>query len=524
VGLRRTLPSVPRFFNTAGPNKPGLHYTLPVLARLPDVRRLIDQQIYFVLHAPRQVGKTTSLLHLGRELTAEGAYVAVLVSMEVGSAFPHDPGAAELAILGAWRSWVEFALPPELQPPPWPEAAPGARIAAALGAWARAAPRPLVVFLDEIDGLQDETLISVLRQIRDGYPRRPDVFPHALALVGLRDVRDYKVASGGSDRLRTSSPFNIKSESLTLRNFNRDEVAALYGQHTAETGQAFTPEAVDRAFALTEGQPWLVNALARQLTEVLVPDRAAAVTAGRVDEAAEILIRRQDTHLDSLIERLREPRVRAVVEPMLAGDELGDVPAEDLRFIQDLGLVRPSEAGGLVVANPIYREVIIRALASTARASLPQIPVTWLTPAGRLDKARLLASFLDFWRQHGEPLLCTAPYHEVAPHLVMMAFLHRVVNGGSIEREYALGSGRMDMCLRYAGETLGIEIKVWRPGQTDPLRQGLVQLDGYLASLGLDSGWLTIFDRRPGLAPVEERLAVSEETSPGGRRITVIRA
>jgi len=522
--LRPTLPRVPRFFNTAGPNVEADHYTLPGLARLPLVRRLIDQKLYFVLHAPRQVGKTTALLQLGRDLTASGAYLAILVSMEVGAPFPHDPGAAELAVLDRWRADARARLPPELQPPPWPDAAPGSRISAALEAWTVAAPRPLVVFLDEIDALQDDTLVSVLRQIRGGYPNRPARFPHSLALIGLRDVRDYKVAAGGGTHLGTASPFNIKAESLTMLNFTREDVAALYGQHTAETGQVFLPEAVDRAFALTQGQPWLVNALARQLTEVLVPDRAEPIVVTRVDQAAEILIRRQDTHLDSLIERLREPRVRAVIEPMLAGDELGDVPADDRRFVQDLGLVCPSEAGGLVVANPIYREVIVRTLAGGARDSLPQIPVTWLTPEGRLDKARLLASFLDFWRQHGEPLLRTAPYHEVAPHLVMMAFLHRVVNGGSIEREYAIGSGRMDLCLRYAGETLGIEIKVWRPGRRDPLALGLVQLDAYLAGLGLDGGWLVIFDRRPGLAPVEERLAASEETSPGGRRITVIRA
>ena len=149
---------MPRFFNTSGPNEPARNYTLPVLARLPGVRRLIDQALYFLLHAPRQVGKTTSLLHLGRELTAEGTYVALLVSMEVGAAFGQDIGAAELAILDRWRAWADAGLPPDLQPPPWPDAPPGARIAAALEAWAHAAPRPLVLFLDEIDALQGDVL------------------------------------------------------------------------------------------------------------------------------------------------------------------------------------------------------------------------------------------------------------------------------------------------------------------------------------------------------------------------------
>lgn len=189
-------------------------------------------------------------------------------------------------------------------------------------------------------------------------------------------MRDYKVESGNSDRLGTSSPFNIKVESLTLRNFTREEIAALYAQHTAETGQSFQASAVDRAFELTQGQPWLVNALARQLVDVLVKDRAQPITAADVDRARDILIERQDTHLDSLVERLREPRVRAVIEPMLAGTAWPSVPSDDLRFAIDLGLVRMTAEGGLGIANPIYREIIVRELAFPIRASLPQIKAT----------------------------------------------------------------------------------------------------------------------------------------------------
>ncbi|PNK03574.1 polyketide biosynthesis operon protein CyrO, partial [Cylindrospermopsis raciborskii S07] len=134
--------------------------------------------------------------------------------------------------------------------------------------WAMASPLPLVVFLDEIDSLEDQTLISILRQLRAGYPNRPQGFPHSVGLIGMRDVRDYKVKSGGSERLNTSSPFNIKAESLTLSNFSFTDVQNLYEQHTTATGQVFTPEAVQQAYYLTDGQPWLVNALARQATQV----------------------------------------------------------------------------------------------------------------------------------------------------------------------------------------------------------------------------------------------------------------
>jgi DNA polymerase III delta prime subunit len=491
--------------------------------RLPGLRELIDQEHYFVIHAPRQVGKTTALMALARELSAEGKHAAVLVSAEQGQGLELDE--AELPILNEWAS-AATDLPEPLRPPRWPDAPPGDRVRSALSAWAEGCPRPLVVFIDEIDALSGQTLVSMLRQLRAGFRRRPEHFPSSLALVGVRDVRDYKVHPNEQrPQLGTSSPFNIKVESLTMRNFTRDEVAELYEQHTADTGQVFEAAAVDRAHELSDGQPWLINAMARLIVQKIRPDPTQAVVVADVDEAARQLIERQDTHLDSLAERLREPRVRAIVEPMLAGTTLGDIPPDDVRFVVDLGLLRPSEDGGLVVANPIYREVIIRQLSAGPRASLPHIAPTWIDGSGELDPSALADAFMAFWRQHGDAMLGSAPYHEVAAQLVLMAFLHRVVNGGgSIEREYALGRGRMDLCLRLGSVTIGMELKVWRDGAADPLARGLVQLDGYLEGLGLPSGWLVVFDRRKSAGAASTRTRREAARSPAGRDVLVIRA
>ena len=224
-----------RWFNIASLCKDDIHYMLSPTVRLPDLEDLIKQESYFVLHAPRQTGKTTAMLALAKQLTDTRNYAAVMVSVEVGSAFNHDPTAAELAILGTWYNTINIRLPKELQPPvkQWQQEEPGNRINDFLTGWAKSLNRPLVLFIDEIDSLQDQTLISVLRQLRDGFPQRPENFPTSVGLIGLRDVRDYKVASGGSDRLNTSSPFNIKVASLTMRNFNLEEVGELYQQHTA---------------------------------------------------------------------------------------------------------------------------------------------------------------------------------------------------------------------------------------------------------------------------------------------------
>jgi hypothetical protein len=82
----------------------------------------------------------------------------------------------------------------------------------------------------------------------------------------------------------------------------------------------------------------------------------------------------------------------------------------------------------------------------------------------------------------------------------------------------------MDLCLRYGAVTLGLELKVWRDGDPDPLKAGLAQVDRYLAGLGLETGWLLIFDRRSGQLPIAERTASAEQTSLQGRRIQVVRA
>jgi hypothetical protein len=105
-----------------------------------------------------------------------------------------------------------------------------------------------------------------------------------------------------------------------------------------------------------------------------------------------------------------------------------------------------------------------------------------------------------------------------------MAFLHRVVNGGgTLEREYAIGTGRIDLCLRYGEVTIALELKVWQQGKPNPLSKGLEQIDRYLAGLGLTTGWLVIFDRRPNLPPIVERTTTEAAMTEGGRTIVVIR-
>jgi hypothetical protein len=203
------------------------------------------------------------------------------------------------------------------------------------------------------------------------------------------------------------------------------------------------------------------------------------------------------THLDSLMERLREPRVQRIVEPVILGEARGyDVLDDDYRYVLDLGLLREVD-NRLTPANPIYAEVLIRALSSRAQAYFSEGPA-YLT-GGRLDMRRLLGDFQAFWREHSEMWIERFEYKEAAPHLILQAFLQRVVNGGGrIDRELTAGNGRLDSCVEYAGERYPIEIKLRYSSKT--YDEGATQLADYLERLGCAEGWLVVFDRRKSVA------------------------
>ncbi|HRI69709.1 MAG TPA: AAA family ATPase [Polyangium sp.] len=524
-----------RFFNTTGPCRPEWHYMVPPIPRLPDAKRLIDQMNYFVVHAPRQTGKTTTLITLAKELTASGQYAALYFTCEMAEPAGDDYERAEHIIVRTIRTAASDQLPFTLHPPSHVSDTSGQRVEALLQGWAEACPRPLVLFFDEIDAIRGQSMISVLRQLRAGFYKRPQAFPASIVLCGLRDVREYKAASGGDpERLGTASPFNIKVTSMKMSNFDQDQIGALYQQYTVETGQAFTADAMQRVWEATEGQPWLVNALAREVTEIMQVPVTESITAEHVDQAKERLILARATHLDSLVSKLVEPRVKRVIEMIVSGAMVSDVdPTYDdaLLYCRDLGLV--AQKNPVRIANKIYREVIVRVLGSSVESQLDIDPHSFVLPDGKLNLRMMLDEFVSFWCEHGDIMAHGSSFHEVAPQLVLMAFLQRVVNGGGyVEREYGIGRGRIDLLVRWPYNNEGkrvyqreaIELKVWRDKAKDPLPQALKQIDQYLTKLNLDYGVLVIFDRRSEAAEVEERTRFEQATTPSGKSVTLLRA
>jgi len=487
---------VSRYFNTAGPCRADRHFMLPAEARCLDLDKLIERGQFFVLHAPRQTGKTTLIQEAVRRIRAEGRYHALYCSLEtVQGVVEAEQGIP--AVLNALRRSIRYSDSEGLGAfPPLESEALNTALVNALSDVCAASTKPLVIMFDEVDCLSDQTLISFLRQLRQGYVERSEIpFVHSLALVGMRNIRDYQARlRPDSETLGSASPFNIVAETLRIRDFSRDEISELYSQHTDETGQAFPGALIDRVYDETRGQPWLCNAIAREIVENQL-GAGEEISLDHVESAVERIILRRDTHIDSLLERLEEPRVRRVVEPVIAGRQADfDVTDPDAAYVFDLGLLR-MENGDVVPANRIYGEIIVRVLTLSDQNRLPNTLQGGFINEGQLDMTGLLKAFQQFWRENSAIWIEKHIYREAGPHLVLQAYLQRVINGGGrIQREYSAGRGRIDLCLHLGGHAYPLELKIHRGEKT--IEDGLDQLGDYMDIFGAEEGWLVVFDPR----------------------------
>jgi hypothetical protein len=530
-----------RFFNTAGPVNEAKHYTVPPLKRfdLFEIEILIAQEKYFVLHAPRQTGKTSSMLALIDYLNAGGRYRALYCNVETAQTAREDVAKGMKSILVTLGTRAakdlddDFLLKNREQI--LSECGEHDALTVALSRFSQFSALPVVLVIDEIDALVGDTLISLLRQIRSGYPQRPEQFPSSIILCGVRDVRDYRIHSGsGKEIITGGSAFNIKAESLRMGDFVKEEVRFLLEQHTTETGQAFTPDAVSCIWHLSQGQPWLVNALAYETTFRIKQgrDRSQPIHKEMVEQAKENLILRRETHLDQLGDKLQEPRVHRVVAGILSGrmDVPGDLPEDDVQYVTDLGLIRSKPQ--LAIANPIYREIIPRMLTYSTQITLSHQTAWYITPDNRLDMDKLMAAFQQFFQEHSGHWLERFQYKEAGPQLLLQAFLQRVINsGGRIEREYGLGRQRVDLLvlwplapaqddnpdwIRWQGPVQKVvaELKVLHKSLEKTLASGLEQTRAYMDTCGTREGHLVIFNRDPDI-PWEDKVFHRIETYQG---------
>ncbi|MDR1080872.1 MAG: ATP-binding protein [Deltaproteobacteria bacterium] len=515
---------------------------------------MIEGEYYFVLHAPRQSGKTTCLNALTEQINSDGRYYAITCSLytlrnikEIDKAMSGIVGLIDMELIDSGvdkLSNLAFSFKEEhyIESPLF-------NVRGMLRSICRSLDRELIVFFDEADCLHEDPLITFLSQLRDGYLNRDkskaSVFPRSMALVGMRDIRDYRHRVRPDDQSALqASPFNVITKSFSLANFGKQEIESLYSQHTADTGQIFAGDAIERAWYWTEGQPWLVNAVASNvIVDQFQNDYSRIVTANEIDIAVHDLILQNAAHFDSIANRLREPRVRRVIESVVVGAESfpKGVSDDDAGYVVDLGYIIPESATKISYrpANPIYNEVLARILSRNIQESLPDDLASKWMDGTSIDMKGLLEAFQLYWSLNREAMTennrvetlvhasiddalenyrvqqkkdeknvvsntitekiakkirndITDLADEAFAHLVLFAFLQRVMNGGAeIQREMAMGNTKCDICVIYKDRLYPLELKIKKNMN---LKKSYAQLYGYMDKCGSHAGWLIVFD------------------------------
>ena len=283
-----------RIFNTTGLCNAERHYMVdPFRNMYDDIHVLIDDMQYFLIHAPRQTGKTTFLHALAHRLNKEGNYVAVVCSLESAGYTSISVEAANINFIMALAKTSKLFIGTDYLPPDIAKYISGSSMLGDyLTDWCYTLDKPLVLLLDEVDALYGDVLISTLRQLRDGFQTRPKYFPQSIVLAGLRDIRDFRTPSPANiPSIGSGSMFNIIAESFFLPAFSKEEVRGLLNQHTQDTGQIFSEEVLEKLYAYSGGQPRWTNALANEVvSEILKNDYSLEITLDLIELAKEKLI------------------------------------------------------------------------------------------------------------------------------------------------------------------------------------------------------------------------------------------
>ncbi|MDM8545426.1 AAA family ATPase [Candidatus Venteria ishoeyi] len=493
-------------FNTAGPCRDDIHYLINPLSRLPETQSLIDSQQYFAIYGPRQSGKTTCLYALMGMLNREATYTALTIDVQVAADCPDEAAAMHRIANAIYHQAKLYLHRPEHPPEPDDPAHSFTTLQDYLSRWAKTNRKPLVLFFDEIDSLGTHLLLPFLRQLRTGFEARPKKFPHSIVLVGLRDIQEYQfteahISPSEQEEMLpgVETPFNICSKSLRIKWFNLNQVGLLLEQHSEETGQVFNEDIQYHLYQLTNGQPWLINALANILVELsrvnsADPPLYHEIDLNMVKQAKIELLQHNAIHLENLFKKLKEPKFKLIIEAILTGG----IPdfnhfRDALNYAYSFGIV--TRHTPITFSTPIYQYAFIISMSE---------PFQWVLPPaltesmqfvrdGNLDPDQLLTAFQQFYYRHGTQWLSQCPFQQAGCYLLLFAFLLRTL-GEQAEFNWhtAMGVGYCSMHVEFVGQTHLFCMKLSRDQYAR--EEGLIQLREQLKQHQLNRAYLLLFD------------------------------
>jgi AAA-like domain len=370
--------------------------------------------------------------------------------------------------------------------------------------------KKVVVLIDEVDKSSNNQLfISFLAMLRNKYLERKTFKTfHSIVLAGVHDVKNLKFKIRQGEEQKYNSPWNIASDFTVDMNLYPDEIKPMLADYGQEQGVTMdTQRIADRLFYLTSGYPFLVSLMCKTIAEEIMPTKTVMEwTETDVNTAFRLILQKRGvTNFDTVVKNLKEyPDLYNLVYS-IAVDGVA-MPYNSYDFTTNLGILHGifgrTEEGMLRIHNRIYREIIVDMMTAEWRTDNVinrKININdfdaisqYHLPNKALDMQKALENFQIFMKK--ERSAKDSKFIERDGRLIFLAFMRPILNGAGFDfKEPQISEeNRLDVIITYHQHLYVAELKIWR-GEVAH-EKGVAQLANYLDDLGLDTGYLLIFD------------------------------
>ena len=468
-----------RSFNTSGPNVPSQHYTIRRTDLIHKGLRLVEQERYFTIWAPRQTGKSTYFRQLAEELEGLGYKVAHIN-------FENFQEKTLAAFLSRLSEKLEEC---------WIEKIAEKTITGIFLSIERSRHDKMVLIIDRADEINNEYFGDFLSAIRSAFHSRQSHGLKSVILVGLSNI----VGLAGPN----SVPYNISDE-LNVPYFTDHELRELLGQHERETGQRFHDSVKAKIAEITACQPGLANGFAKVLVENN-PSKPELDLQDYLKVEDWYLTEAIDKNFENILSKARQER--EFVERLLFTE--ARIPFEidrpSIKLLHTNGLIRKDKDGNVEFWVPFYKKRLHKAFYPYTNGEGREISRTiyapeYFAPEGGLMLEKLVQTYKEYVKRRGfnphrekDADGKFKSIREAALIYSFETFIHAIVNelSGKIYREAQTGLGKSDMVINVRGQEVLIETKIYSSPQK--FENGKRQLAYYARSLSLDKGVYLVY-------------------------------
>jgi hypothetical protein len=505
-------------FNVTGSCNPDWHYMVDTAKRFESIEKLIDKGKYFTINRARQYGKTTMLQAIRRKLSDR--YLVIPLSFEGlddGAFASHEAFgisfckmmARKLAAIGQGEEMVGI----------WQKNTAKSLddLSSLITMFCNASPKPVVLTIDEVDKSSDNQLfLNFLGMLRNKYMENNDGLGntfHSVVLAGVYDIKNLKLKLRPDSEKKYNSPWNIAADFNVDMTFHPEEIAQMLGDYENDVHTGMDIKAIsEEIYKYTTGYPFLVSYICKMIDEQFDQEW----TSDSIVKAIKILVQGGSTLMDDLSKNLEnDPDFREFMYSISVNSATYSFTL--LNPMVNLGnmfsYIRNKD-GRTVIHNLVFEEALFLYFSTDYtiknNEKLSPFQLNYVQN-GRLNMEHVVTRFRDL--MHEEYRNSTEPFLEKEGRLVFLSFLKPIINGSGFYyvEPQTRDNRRMDLVVTYGQQEFIIELKIWRGEKYE--ENGRDQLSGYLATRGMDEGYLVTFDfskRKKGSADCETQLDSTE--------------